>query len=186
MLSQVTVPDNFVKIPDSLHFRDSLYKFIIPNKKYIYWRVLRKDDSLNNELIYESKKNKEYSKSYSPNNGFFWECMPDGCFTYILAYRNKRLEYVTNEKALRDFIGYVDNLSEALLIARTYDLWFDDQNPIGGSYQIDENYIYLYLSKFKSCPVSREAFFVKINRKTGNFEQESKGLYYKTNDCYTS
>ncbi|RKE89566.1 hypothetical protein [Epilithonimonas arachidiradicis] len=186
--SSQIIDEDFKKIPDSLYFRDNLYKYIRPNHNYSYWKVVRKDDSLTTELIYESTKSKNwnYLESFSPNNGFFEECHPDGCFTYIIAYQNKEVKYFTDGKELRNFIGFINNLPEALLIARTYNLWFDDKNSLGGSYKIEKDFIYLYLAKFESCPISREAFFVKINRKTGELEKESKGIYYKKNDCYTS
>lgn len=171
LFSQSIITDNYMKIPDTLYWKDRLYPFIIPNKKYNYWKVIRKDGS-SEELIYENKKckNVNYTEDHSIEDGFFVECLPSGCFTYILACQNKQPEYITSEKELRDFIGYVDNLPEALLIAKTYDLWFDRKNPIGGSYKIEKDFIYLNLTKFSRCPVSNEAFFVKINRKTGHFE----------------
>ncbi|MGA9211714.1 hypothetical protein [Kaistella sp.] len=187
VFSQTTIPNKYMKIPDTLYFKDRLYQYIIPQKKYNYWKVIRKDGSTE-KLIYEKigAKNKKVKENRTIEEGFFLECLPDGCFTYIMANQNKKSEYFTNVEELRGFIGFVNNLSEALLIARTYDLWFDRKNPIGGSYKIEKDFIYLYLAKFESCPVSSEAFFVKINRRTGELEQESKGVYYKTDDCYTS
>ncbi|MBK1896133.1 hypothetical protein [Chryseobacterium paridis] len=188
IFSQIIVPSDYIKIPDTLRSRNDLYKFIIPNQKYEYWKVMRKDDTLEEKLIYENKevKNIKYVKTHSSEKGFFRECLPGWCFTYITAYQNKKPKYFTSERELKDFIGYVDNLPEALLLARTYNLLFDYKNPIGGSFKIDKDFIYLYLAKFENCPVSREAFYVKINRKTGVLEYESKGIYYKTSDCYLS
>ncbi|MDN3691051.1 hypothetical protein QWZ06_01585 [Chryseobacterium tructae] len=187
VFSQTIIPGNYEKIPDTLYFKDRLYKSIIPNEKYKYWKFIKKD-ALTEKLIYENKKKENISnkEKHSIEDGFFWECLPDGCFTYIIAYKSKQPEYFINEKELIKFIGYVDNLSEALLIARTHDLWFDRKNLIGGSFKIEKDFIYLYLAKSESCPVNRTAFFVKINRKTGELEKENKGVYYKSEDCYTS
>jgi len=185
--SQIIVSSDYMKIPDTLGFRNNLYKFLIPNKKIKYWSVFRKEDS-SEILLYENKKNNNLykEKTNAPNKGFFNECLPDRCFTYIVIESNNICQYITNEKKLIDFIGYVDNLPEALLIAKTCDLLFDRKNIAGGAYKIEKDFIYLYLAKFKNCPVSRESFYVKINRKTGEIEYESKGIYYKTDDCYTS
>ncbi|RKE89561.1 hypothetical protein BXY58_0130 [Epilithonimonas arachidiradicis] len=35
--SQIIVPKDFMKIPDSLFYKEQLYKNIIPNKQYNYW-----------------------------------------------------------------------------------------------------------------------------------------------------
>ncbi|MFC4686122.1 hypothetical protein ACFO4P_04140 [Epilithonimonas pallida] len=184
--AQLIVPNDYLKIPDSLYFKDKLYKSIIPSKRYCSWKVIRKDIYSRSELIYERNKDTCSKEKFSVDDGFFGECQPDGCFTYIVACRNKKLQYFTSGNQLISFIGYVDNLSEALLIARTYNLLLDRKNLIGGSFKIEKDYIYLYLAKFESCPVSNESFYVKINRKTGELHQESKGVYYKTDNCYTS
>ncbi|MBH1960136.1 MAG: hypothetical protein I8H68_08495 [Flavobacteriia bacterium] len=183
--SQVNIPNSYTKIPDSLHFSDNLYQSIIPNKNYDYWKVINYDTS-EEVIIYESNKMKNCVGKLFPKKGFFNECAPSACFSYIIAYQNKKPEYFTDENELRNFIGYIDNLSEALLIAKTYDLGVDRKSPIGGSFKIEKDFIYLYLARFENCPVSREAFFVTIRRKTGKFEYESQGIYYQTQDCYSS
>ena len=184
--SQIPVPNDFEKIPDSLHFKDGLYQYLIPNQNYDYWRVIRKDSSTS-ELIYENiiSGNLKYLQDHSPENGFFWECLPDGCFSYILAYKDQKAEYFTNENELRKFLAYIDNLQEALLLAKTYGFWFDTKEKIGGSYKMDKNNIYMYLAKFSSCLVSSESFIVKVNRKTQEFEYKSNGKYYESDKCYS-
>lgn len=116
----------------------------------------------------------------------FTRCRPGDCFSFIIAYRNAKAKYFSNEEELRNFIGFVDNLSEALLIIRTYGFWFDSSNIIGGAYKFDDNYIYLFASKFESCPIKKESFIIKINRKTQEIETKSNGVYYKSDNCYTS
>ncbi|WP_313307688.1 hypothetical protein [Epilithonimonas hominis] len=184
---QIVVPKDFMKIPDSLFYKEQLYKNIIPNKQYNYWKVVRKTSS-EDQIVFESKKN--YSSQPEINNnisdGFFVECLPDGCFSYLEVYCNNTPRYINTEVGLKEFMGYIDNLSEALLIAKTYGFWFDRKDELGGSYKIESDFIHLYLAKFKTCPVSSEAYYIKINRKTGELEQENKGIYYKKDDCYTS
>lgn len=188
MYAQTDVSEEYSKIPDSLYFKDNLYKSIIPDKKYEFWKVIRKYDSFREEIIYMNKDwaNKNDIKNHSVNQGFFVECLPDWCFTYIAILDDKKLSYITSEEKLRYFIGYVDNIEEALLIAKTYGYWFDNNNPVGGSFKQDGDYFYLYLAKFESCPVSRESFFIRLNKKTGILESQTKGLYYKTDKCFTS
>ncbi|WP_294328561.1 hypothetical protein [uncultured Chryseobacterium sp.] len=188
LCAQMVVPDGFGKIPDSLYFKNTLYRSIIPDKKYEFWEVIRKYDSLREDIIYKNKDwtNKSRIKVHSQDQGFFIECLLDWCFTYIMLLDDKKLRYINNEEDLRNFIGYVDNLQEALLIAGTYGFWFDKKDPVGGTFREDKDYFYLYLAKSESCPVSREAFFIKLNKKTRTFESQTKGGYYKTGDCFIS
>jgi len=37
---QIVVPKDFMKIPDSLFYKEQLYKNIIPDKQYNYWKVV--------------------------------------------------------------------------------------------------------------------------------------------------
>ena len=188
LFSQINIPNDFKKIPDSLEFRDNLYRQIVPYKNFNYWRVVRKYDSFTEEILYENQdsKNINYLNNLASEEGFFPECDPDWCFSYITGYQYKKPQYFKNENDLRQFIGFVDNLAEALLIARTFDFWFDGKEIVGGSFKIDKNYFYLYLAKFESCPVSKESFFVKINRTTGELTSMSNGTYYRNDNCYTS
>jgi len=117
---QIVVPKDFMKIPDSLFYKEQLYKNINPNKQYNYWKVVRKTSS-EDQIVFESKKN--YSSQPEINNnisdGFFVECLPDGCFSYLEVYCNNTPRYINTEVGLKEFMGYIDNLSEALLIAKT-------------------------------------------------------------------
>lgn len=119
----------------------------------------------------------------SPEKGFFQKCLGENCFSYLIACENSRSKYFSNEQQLRDFIGFVDNLPEAILMTQTYGFTFDSANLSGGAYKIEDHYINLYLSKSKGCPLTKESFLVKINRKTGKIDSKSKGIYLKTDDC---
>ncbi|MEY8759185.1 hypothetical protein [Chryseobacterium tongliaoense] len=183
--AQIKVPDDYKKIPDILDSADFSYPFMIPDKKYDYWQVHRPSDKPEPELIYDSQRPENMAgiDESSPNNGFFRECQTENCFSYILICNNNKPESLTSEKQLKNFIGFVDNLPEALLIAKINGFSIDTANRFTGSYKIEDRYISLYALKSKSCPVIKESFLVKINRKNGKLESRSNGVYYKSNDC---
>ncbi|WP_326983024.1 hypothetical protein VUJ46_00315 [Chryseobacterium sp. MYb264] len=186
VFSQKTVPSDFKKIPEILDNTDLLYPFIVPDKKFDYWSVLRNDSDPDPDksIIYESQMPMLMTiNDPAPEKGFFQECVGNRCFSYIIACENSQSRYFSDEQQLRTFIGSIDNLPEALLIAKTYGFTFDSGDKTGGSYKMDNQNISLYLSKTKNCPQTKESFFIKINRKTGKLESKSNGVYFKSEDC---
>ncbi|REC46412.1 hypothetical protein [Chryseobacterium pennipullorum] len=186
LFAQIRVPDDYKKIPNILDTADYLYPFIVPDKEYAYWRVLTNDADPEKAVIYESEA-PEYMtiNEPAPEQGFFQRCIGNNCFSYILACKKDRSVYFSNEQQLRDFIGTIDNLPEAILIAATYGYSVDPRNRFTGSYKIDEKYISIYGLQSKSCPVIHESFLLKINRKTGKLEAKSNGIYAINEDCRT-
>ncbi|MCA6065815.1 hypothetical protein JI747_001410 [Chryseobacterium sp. RG1] len=184
LLSQNTVPSDFKKIPEILDNTELLYPFILPDRKYEYWSVFRNNQDPDKAVIYESQAPEFMTiNDPAPEKGFFQKCLGENCFSYLIACENSRSKYFSSEQQLRDFIGSVDNLPEAILIAQTYGFTFDSANLSGGAYKIEDHYITLYLSKSKDCPLTKESFLVKVNRKTGKIDSKSKGIYLKTDDC---
>lgn len=184
VFGQKAVPSDFKKIPEILDNTELLYPFILPGKKYDYWSVLRNNPDPDKAIIYESQMPQYMTiNDPAPEKGFFQKCLGEDCFSYLIACENSRSAYFSNEQQLRDFIGFVDNLPEAILIANTYGYTVDTTNKLAGSYKIEEKNISLYLSKTKICPLTKESFLIKINRKTGRLEAKSNGIYVKSEDC---
>lgn len=182
--SQIRVPDDYKKIPDILDTVEYLYPFVVPDKEYAYWRVLSNDSDDEKAVIYESQAPEFMTINEPvPEKGFFQKCIGNNCFSYILACKNERSVYFSNEQQLRDFIGTVDNLPEAILLAKTYGYSVDTGNRFTGAYKIDERHISMYLMQSKGCPAVKESFFVKINRKNGKLEAKSNGVYAKDENC---
>lgn len=183
-LSQNTIPSDFKKIPEILDNTELLYPFIVPDKEYAYWRVLTNDPDPDKAVIYESQMPDFMTINEPfPEKGFFQKCIGEKCFSYILACKKERSVYFSTEQQLRDFIGTLDNLPEAILLARTYGFSVDTANTLSSSYKIDNKHVELYLSKSKGCPEIKESYFIKINRKTGKLESKNNGAYFKSNDC---
>lgn len=178
LFSQNTVPGDYKNIPQILDNTELLYPFIIPDKKYEYWSVFRNNPDPDKAIIYESQA-PEYMtiNDPAPEKGFFQKCLGEDCFSYLIACENSQSKYFSNEKQLRDFIGTVDNLPEAILIANTYGYTVDTTNNLSSSYKMENHHILMYLSKIKGNTDTKESFLVKINRKTGKLESKSNGIY---------
>ncbi|NIF06335.1 hypothetical protein F3J23_12885 [Chryseobacterium sp. Tr-659] len=184
VFGQKAVPPDFKKIPEILDNIDLLYPFIVPDKAYAYWRVLSNDTDYEKAVIYESQAPDFMTINEPvPEKGFFQKCIGNNCFSYILACKNERSVYFSNEEQLRDFIGTVDNLPEAILLAKTYGYSVDTSNRFTGTYKIEDRHISMYLMQSKGCPAVKESFLVKINRKTGKLDAKSNGVYAKDENC---
>lgn len=176
--SQNTVPADYKKIPEILDNPELLFPFIVPDQKYDYWSVLRNNPDPDKAVIYESQTPDFMTlNDPAPEKGFFQKCLGEDCFSYILACENGRTKYFSTEKELRNFIGPVDNLPEALLIANSYGYYVDSTSPSGSSYKTDDKYISLYLTKLNNNAAGKESFLIKINRKTGRHEVKTNGTY---------
>jgi hypothetical protein len=184
LYGQKAIPSDFKKVPEILDNPELLYPFIIPDQNYQYWSVLKNHLDPDEAIVYESQM-PEYMtiNDPAPEKGFFQKCLGEGCFSYLIACNNGHSEYFSNEEQLRKFIWTVDNLPEAVLIANTYGYRVDAGYALSSSYKIEEKYISLYLSKTKSCPLTKESFLIRINRKTGILESKSNGIFFKSEDC---
>ncbi|GAA5090273.1 hypothetical protein GCM10023210_16170 [Chryseobacterium ginsengisoli] len=178
VFSQKTIPNDFKKIPEILDNTELLYPFIVPDKKYNYWSVLRNNPDSDEAIIYESQMPDFMTiNDPAPEKGFFQKCLGESCFSYLIACENSQSRYFSNEQQLRDFIGSVDNLPEAILIANTFGYTVDSTNKLGSSYKMEDQYVSMYLSRFKNNSEIKESFFIKINRKTGKLEMKNNGTY---------
>lgn len=175
---QNPVPADCKKIPEILDNPELLFPFIVPDQKYDYWSVLRNNPDPDKAVIYESQAPDFMTlNDPAPEKGFFQKCLGEDCFSYILACEKDRTKYFSTEKELRNFIGPVDNLPEALLIANSYGYYVDSTNPSASSYKTDDKYISLYLTKLNNNAAGKESFLIKINRKTGRHEVKTIGTY---------
>jgi hypothetical protein len=183
VFSQKTISSDFKKIPEILDNTELLYPFIVPDKKYDYWSVLRNNPDPDKAIIYESQMPKSMTiNDPAPEKGFFQKCLDENCFSYLIACENSKSKYFSTEQQLRDFIGFVDNLPEAILIANTFGYTVDSANKQGSSYKIEDKYVSLYLLKLKINSEIKESFLIKINRKTGKLEAKNNGTYFKSED----
>jgi hypothetical protein len=164
----------------------NLIQKIIPSRKYKYWECRRYEDFIPNKIIAKSGDTSQQKKIkiIKGNSGFFRQCLPGSCFQFIIAINSKdSIEVIDNEEKLRKFVGDIDNLEEALLIAKTYEYWFDSKNKIGGAYRILNGDYYLYLLSYSQTPVTYTSVKA-ILKKNGDFKFIDSKVYKKTNEYY--
>ncbi len=174
----------YIKLNKSYTVRGNLIKNIKPNIPILYWKYVC---TISNKTIYEfgnSNLLKKY-KVKEPDHGFFAECLPGMCYSYIIYIDKNGINYVKDEQALRKFIGKIDNVSEAIMIGRTEGLGVDSYNAKGGSYKKTKTGFKLNLVKYKMCPVTFESILLEIDF-NGKYKMKSNGVYKRSTTCIIS
>jgi hypothetical protein len=182
----------FKQLPQEYAFKDRAYLIdkIIPSYHYSYWECVFKDfltdDNRGRLIVYngDSLNFSSHAKNINSNNGFFVECHPGICFSYIVGVRSdKTIELINSGEKLKDFIGNINNIEEAILIAKINDLWFDTDTIIGGAYKERENDYLMYLLEYSSTPVTYKSVKAVLT-KTGDFKVIEKTIYKQTDDYF--
>lgn len=176
----------FSQIPQEFYIRENLIKGIKPNHSFDYWEYRRTDLFLKEvKVIASSGEMKSTSiKNTFSSEGFFAECMPGICVSYIVVEQKEKIEKIITEAQLRQFIGHIDNLQEALLVLRSYGYWFDSKKKEAGAYKFNKDCIELIgIKEVSTCPVRRDRIYVKMDY-SGQIETQSLGIHYQSSDCY--
>ncbi|WP_343523281.1 hypothetical protein [Pedobacter sp.] len=179
------IEQGFEKIPAHLNSAEELVRMIRPVKKYKYWACIRQD--FGGKIHPETEiiaGNGNISRLMNnrfdqPHSGFLTE-MWKGYF-YIVYMENDSMKLVTNRTQLISFIGKIDSLEEALLLAKIDNLVADYSRNIGGSYQKTRKGFEFYLARFHKCTVRTEPFRVSIDTR-GNIKAKSLGFCYDVDD----
>jgi len=173
--------ESFTKLPEQETYDEELLKFIIPNKSVEYWQV---------DYVYGFSPKKIFSKGNAElakqipipevrtGNGFFSGCQPSYCNYRILYLKNKFWYYVQDTEELSNFIAEIDNEKEAFLIARINDYDIDSRSSKGNDYGYK-----LKVKKYVSCPESKEAFIVSVQKNRTLSKVKDLGYYYKSKNC---
>ncbi|RKS02872.1 hypothetical protein [Flavobacterium sp. 102] len=184
---KIQKPIKFQKINYSLanSYLDSLAKKINPNRKYQYWQYARyKSSMLRHTILNESgdtllrkKIDREFDKI---KYGIFKGGHPFFSCYYAITIENGKVNYI-NEEEFRGFLGTIDNLEEAMLLAETYDYSLDSDIR-GSEYREVENGFELHLMRFNDNPLSKESFEIEVSQ-NGILKAKSRGIYCKGQKC---
>ena len=175
----------FKKFPKDFDNVDSLIRFVTPGKNYTYWAFCQGPASEFNSIVVFSNGTKPDSiKFKSARTGLFGGCEPIVCFNYIEYIDNGKVGYITTPAEFKEFLGSIDNLQEAVLLAKSqYYLDIDDKNRKGGSFILENGIYKLRLVRYHLCPDTKESIEVTIDRSDGNSKTLSRGTYYKSKQC---
>lgn len=164
------------------NYLDSVGKKIVPNDSFQYWAYSTYyqgygDGKTSITLLKEggdASLKKTIAKPFQPY-GIFEGGHPSYRCNYVTIIENGELRYIRTEEEFRNFIGNIDNLEEALLLAHTYGYQLDDDKR-ASLYKRIENGYQLRLMKYHELPLSKELIDIKIHE-DGFMKTQSLGIY---------
>ncbi len=179
--------EKFLKIPYSLKYNylDSLGLKINPNKNYEYWQYATYYQGYGDQKIEYNVLNqggdtslrKKINEKINPIKvlGIFQGGHPSYRCNYAIYIENEKVNYIKTEEEFRNFLGSIDNLEEAILLARTYG-YLVGSEPLVSEYKKTENGFILHLLKYYEYPPSKELIEIKIH-KDGFVKTKSLGIF---------
>ncbi len=182
-LALCSCSDGYQRFPEELASSDNLVLKIIPDKKYDYWEVvegqfLRSD----HPKIWISRGNMPLNfKVKDPQQGFLTGCNPSKCYKYIAYSLNGIYGVVSNLEELKAFIGKIDNIEEALILANESSSLSITNGPKEG-YKKHGDVFSLRLTRSEQCPEKKEYVLFQIS-KLGKITEKTLSTYYQGKDC---
>ena len=195
-----TSDKNFLEIPyyTRINYTDSIAKKIIPNKSYQYWQYASYQQHYgSNREIYtiisqggDTTFKRTFSNkiNHSKARGLFEGGHPGFRSNYLMLTDGKKIRFVETMEQLRDFIGQIDNLEEALLFARSYDYALGSKLK-AKSYNFSNDVYTLRLVKFNdSYPETLYRLrgdLVEVSiTKNGFIKSRSLAVYCEGGKCF--
>jgi hypothetical protein len=192
------ISSKLLRIPYNLqsNYTDSIVKKIKPNIDYDYWQYVTFFQSSNQEqytVLAEggnlSLKNKINTK-IKPLElyGLFEGGHPSYRANFLVVLKNNKIKYIDSMEQLRDFIGKIDNLEEAILFARTHDYHLSVESSIN-KYNFSNGVYKINLIKYsRNFPESYyksrgELIEVSINI-DGFMKTKALKIYCEGIDCF--
>lgn len=176
----------FQKINYSLKYNylDSIGKKIIPNENFEYWAYSTYfqrygDQKVSRTILREggdTLAKKKITQKFEPY-GIFQGGHPSYRCNYVTIIENQKVKYIRTDEELRNFIGKIDNLEEAILLAHSYGYLMDTE-LFASQYKKTENGYQLRLMKYHEFPLSKELIDIYI-QKDGFIKTRSLGIYKK-------
>lgn len=143
----------------------SVLQGIEPNDKIDFWVLIYNTYAKDQEIKVSGTK-KDYTPQFS---GF--DLFPDEDSFYYIAYSSGgKINYITDLEGLKQFVGKIDNVQEAAIVATVNGYMIDEEfKDVAGNYYEDQSNYYLDLGKLtsKECPYQKTHYTLTVNKSTG-------------------
>ena len=183
-----TTKDGFKRIPRRYAYHDKLMQAVHPDKAYSYWALCvwkpGKDSIIFSQGVKPSDLKLGAPDFKKARGVLFDDCLPGICWKFITYIDKGKIRYVQNAAQLKQFLGAIDNLEEALLLAEVSEhVRVDIGNIEGGAYLKDSSGYNLKLMSYNYCPEARQTIQLRIQKDSGIVKKTRLGVYYRGNGC---
>jgi hypothetical protein len=176
--------NNYKQLPKIYGRRDSLVRFVTPGKNYTYWEFDdgEMDTTKNGTVLFSSGVKPAGVNFKDPQGNMFRGCLPSFCYKYIAYVYNGKVGYITSDAGFIDFMGEINSLPKAVILASLKDNVYADDDKRGGSYLETKNGYELILTRYIFCPMTKVAVHYTIDSK-GIKNKADRGAFSKSKDC---
>lgn len=159
-----------------------------PDKKFDYWACIRSGFPYYNSIsiLYETKEDLYTVDDFKLlNEGFYNIGHHSNRAYYLITIKNGNIDYITEMDKLLSFLGEIDTMEEALLIARINGFGVDFDNPKGGSYRKTKDGFEFLLMDGASLPkIEFIQHWVKVDKKGNVFSEKRHSYCFSMCECY--
>jgi len=187
---------NFTGVEILPSLRDLDFKAIKSNQSFDYWEFRQEGGDAELEIITTggTKTKSELSQSQrtllnstSANSGFNVGChgQKSTCYKYIITINNNQIKVWNTATDIADFLGAIENLNEAVLLANANSFIWDGQaNFTSGYIETQGNFEMVVLRLVSLCrPVQSERVHIII-KKDGTIETVASEIWQTlTENC---
>lgn len=179
----ISCTGGYSRIPEKFYLEE-IIKAVKPDKSYTYWAFCMWP-AIKDTIIYSRGRRPNGIKLDPRALGTLYQgCMPAWCFNYVITVKDEKTTFITTKEDFGKFLGTIDNLEEAVLLATaTQDLGIDEDNRNGGAYMITDSGYNLHLMHYTMCPERRESILIKIDKNKGIVQKTKLSTYFKGKNC---
>lgn len=123
-------------------------------------------------------------------DGFGWECFPAWCFKYIVTVSSDNVEVLLYYRELRTFLGEIDTLDEAILLAEVLGYGWGDDKQEAAIREVTDGYDLVVLDWIPSAEkcdggaFSYDTYRVLLHlSRSGTGTEQSKELLKQGHGC---
>ena len=117
--------------------------------------------------------------------GFTYDCMPATCRRHFISVEGTDIKTWWRTDEARAFLGDVQSLVEALIIARSHGYSFNPgEKKLGAIREIEDGFELVGTKAINSCnPIRTDRFLLRVNR-DGSIEVVSSEIIERRKGCF--
>jgi hypothetical protein len=158
-----------------------IFSEIVPSNSFECWKMIESDGGISKDSIFYCSPNcyKVSSQNYPIHfTGFNKNCLPICWFQYIITYKNGKWTFWDNADSLKIFLGSIDNISEAQLLATGFNYYSTSKSIYK---KTEDGYLLIMFKLVKrGNPIQTDKFLLHIS-KSGIIKIQGREVNKKIN-----